>query len=332
MRSNHSVVAGSLAIGLALVVSGATVVVGASTASARPHGRPAGSAPSAPPPAPGGAARNAAAKHHKPPAGPGRWFDVRCTFSHNGAQDPIVMPGMAGMSHNHEFFGNTTTDENSTAETLLAGDTTCNDANDTSAYWVPSLYQAGVRVEPREARVRYNVGRASAVVAFPAGFMAISGRSDSTAGWACLAHGKPPVFSDSIAVVPTCVGSSSLMARIVFPQCWDGTSLDSSDHASHLAWATKDVCPSDHPVRVPQITLDVIYPHTATGGADVTLASGSPSTLHADIFEAWQGTSLQQRITHALHGPAHRGGAPKPPPVKPGPHGPGVATPGAGRP
>jgi hypothetical protein len=236
------------------------------------------------------------------------------------------MPGMAGMSHNHEFFGNTTTDENSTAESLAAGSTTCDDANDTSAYWVPSLYQDGVRVEPREAHIRYNLGRSGPVTAFPAGFMAVSGRTNTTAGWACLARGRKPVFSGDVATVPTCTGGSALMARIVFPQCWDGTNLDSSDHASHLAWAVRGVCPTDHPVQVPQVRIDVVYPAEAMGGPGVTLASGAASTLHADIFEVWQGAALQARIDSAALAGGPHGGQPNKPGTRPGPRGPGAGT------
>ena len=68
----------------------------------------------------------------------GGGFVVDCAFSHSGTVDPIVMPGHTGMSHLHEFFGNTTTNENSTGATLLAGSTTCSDSNDRSAYWVPA--------------------------------------------------------------------------------------------------------------------------------------------------------------------------------------------------
>ena len=268
---------------------------------------------------------------HKPSEGAPKWFEVSCAYSHNGPQDPIVMPGMAGMSHNHEFFGNTTTDENSTTATLVSGSTTCNDPNDTSAYWVPTLYQDGARVEPREAHIRYSLGRAVAVTAFPAGFMAISGRSDTTAGWACLTPRHKPQFSGTVGTVPTCSAPAALMARIVFPQCWDGSSRDSVDHASHLAWAVKGVCPADHPVLVPQVRIDVVYPPEATGGSGVTLASGDASTLHADIFEVWQGSALQDRIVAAAQhgGPAHR---PRPAPGAGGPHGPGNGGPGNGGP
>ena len=209
----------------------------------------------------------------------------------------------------------------------MAGNTTCADRNDTSAYWVPSLYQDGVRVEPREAHIHYYFGRATHVTAFPAGFMAISGRSNTTARWGCASPGHRPLFSGEVATVPTCVAPAALMARVVFPQCWDGTSLDSADHMSHLAWASKGVCPADHSVRVPQISIDVMYPPAATGGSGVTLASGAASTLHADVFEAWQGTALQDRINMSMqHARPPRG--PNPPPGGRGPGGRGPGGPG----
>lgn len=225
----------------------------------------------------------------------GGGFAVQCDFSHSASVDPIVMPGHAGMSHLHEFFGNTTTNESSTGASLLTGSTTCNDSNDLSAYWVPALYQDGTRVAPISARVSYE-GRGPDVTAFPAGFMAVAGRTDQTAAWGCATRGAQPMFGTSVATVPTCDAGSRLVAQITFPQCWDGTSLDSADHISHLVFATGNVCPTDHPVRVPQVTLSVSYPAAATGGSGVTLASGAASTLHADIFEAWAGNSLQNRI------------------------------------
>jgi hypothetical protein len=232
--------------------------------------------------------------------GNGGGLAVSCGFSHADSADPIVMPGHAGMSHLHEFFGNTTTDENSTGASLLTGSTTCDDRRDLSAYWVPALYQDGVRVAPVGARVRYE-GRGGRVTAFPAGFMAVSGRTDQTAAWGCATPGQRPVFGTSAASVPVCSGASQLVAQITFPQCWDGTSLDSANHISHLVFATEfagqaPVCPADHPVQVPKVVIEVRYPGAATGGAGVTLASGAASTLHADIFEAWTGTSLQDRL------------------------------------
>ena len=232
--------------------------------------------------------------------GNGGGFAVSCGFSHSASADPIVMRGHAGMSHLHEFFGNTRTNEKSTGGSLLAGSTTCDDRQDLSAYWVPALFQNGVRVAPAGARVRYE-GRGGGVTAFPAGFMAVSGRTDQTAAWGCATAGQRPVFSSSVAAVPVCSGAAQLVAQITFPQCWDGSSLDTANHISHLAFATEmagqaPMCPASHPVQVPKVVLEVRYPGAAVGVAGVTLSSGAASTLHADIFEAWSGTSLQDRF------------------------------------
>jgi len=241
-------------------------------------------------------------------AGAGNSFAVTCDFSHSGRFDPIVMPGMAMTSHLHQFFGNTTTNESSTGASLLSGGTTCGDQNDLSAYWFPALYQDDVLVEPTMLRARY-ARLGGNVTAFPQGFMAVTGRTDSTARWGCTAGGQT-TFSSTLANVPVCEGGARLVAEVKFGDCWDGTSLDSADHASHLVASTtgtsgRPECPSTHPVRVPEVTLQAQYAAAATGGAGVTLASGAATTLHADIFEAWVGTSLQNRVGNSQRGDAN---------------------------
>lgn len=226
-------------------------------------------------------------------------FLVRCGFSHSAAVDPIVSPGMSGASHLHEFFGNTGTDKDSTGTSLLNGSTTCSDPNNRSAYWVPALYQDGVRVAPQAAYAFYFVAPGRSTTAFPVGFKAVFGRSDQTAAWGCVTPGNRPVFGSSVATVPTCDGGARLVARISFGSCWDGSSLDSKDHASHLVFPTNGACPTSHAVRVPGVNLVITYPLAARGGSGVTLASGSAATMHADIFEAWTGTSQQERIDNA---------------------------------
>ena len=80
-------------------------------------------------------------------------FNASCTYSHSRKDDPIVFPGLPGASHMHSFFGNRSTDANSTADTLLANaGTSCAPAPDLSAYWVPTLYERGVAVEPKARR------------------------------------------------------------------------------------------------------------------------------------------------------------------------------------
>lgn len=237
----------------------------------------------------------------KPQLGPPKAVMVRCGYSHSGPVDPIVMPGMATMSHNHEFFGNTTTNENSTAATLLAGKTTCDDKNDNSAYWVPSLFSNGVRVQPKAANVAYYLNGKVHHTAFPQGFKAISGRTNQTAHWACATPGVPAKWGTDVSKVPSCSSTQHLAAEIVFPECWDGKNVDVTDHKSHLVFPIAVprqgiICPTDHPVRVPSVRLHIHYPKGIATGSAITLASGKPETLHADIFEAWKGSSLQKRI------------------------------------
>ena len=74
---------------------------------------------------------------------------VRCTYSLSLNDDPIVFPGQVGASHLHDFAGAKTTNAFSTFNSLLAGGTTCAMPGDTSAYWVPALYEDGVRILPQ---------------------------------------------------------------------------------------------------------------------------------------------------------------------------------------
>jgi hypothetical protein len=64
-------------------------------------------------------------------------FVVKCDFSHHAQVDPIVDFGKPKSFHMHEFFGNRTTNANSTYKTLRAGGTYCDDPKDTAAYWIP---------------------------------------------------------------------------------------------------------------------------------------------------------------------------------------------------
>jgi hypothetical protein len=54
-------------------------------------------------------------------------------------------------------------------------------------------------------------------------------------------------------------------------RCWDGVNLDSPDHKSHVAYPTNGpalfsgtgtggACPSTHPVKIPQVMLEVHSP------------------------------------------------------------------------
>ena len=88
------------------------------------------------------------------PQGTKGQFVVECLLDHLGADDPIVHPGHAGMSHLHQFFGAVGVDADSSAGKLAIGDTTCDQHADTAAYWAPVLLAGGTTPIRRFARLR----------------------------------------------------------------------------------------------------------------------------------------------------------------------------------
>lgn len=128
-------------------------------------------------------------------------FTVDCPFSHRAGDDPIVHPGVPGASHSHEFFGSTASDAGSTGPSLRGTATTCEDADDTAAYWVPTLSVRGVPVEPVLLRAYYRarVGvDVRDVAAPPLGLAMISGDPAATGpGAGSGAHGDDHAGTDT---------------------------------------------------------------------------------------------------------------------------------------
>ena len=239
-------------------------------------------------------------------------FVETCRFSHSGPDDPIVFPGMAGASHDHTFVGNRSTNASSTYASLRAAQTSCSRRADTAGYWVPTLLQNGTPVFPRGATIYYRRGTLEPVTAFPNNFRMIAG--DATAAepqgmrvtfWSCgVRSGVRPS-----ATIPTCpeTRGSFLRLHVRFPSCWDGASLDSAGHKSHLAYATRRRCPSTHPVAVPAITQ--IYRYPSQGGDGFTLASGNEFSAHADFLNAWRPAALRRLVDGCLNALVHCGRA-----------------------
>ena len=226
-----------------------------------------------------------------------------CLPSHTAQDDPIVHPGEAGASHQHEFFGNATTNADSTYTTLRAGDTTCRIAGDTAAYWVPTLYADGQRVAPIRVNAYYLRGRGPGrTVAFPAGLKVIAGNGEATSpqsttvtGWKCSGIELKPLSADPVA----CPAGRHEVLVIRFPECWNGKDLDSPDHKGHMAYRVGRACPSGYPIRVPRLSLNIHY--DLAGVDDLTLASGSIYSAHADFFNAWDQTTLARLVRRNLN-------------------------------
>jgi hypothetical protein len=245
------------------------------------------------------------------PAVPGvvvGYFATPCLFSHRAMDDPIVFPGQPGLSHSHDFIGNVSTNAYSTPAKMRAAGTRCFRLPDTSGYWVPTLYQNGVPVEPEESAIYYQAASKDpkSIVPFPAGLKVIVGDAHATekpdpayVNWHCEIPGIP-----TGGAVPRCLPGTNLVLSFTFPDCWDGRRLDSVDHKRHMAYTVPAdnflrVCPGTHPVALPQISLNIRY--ATPGGPGVSLASGSPWTAHADFFNAWDQAELAALVRHCLN-------------------------------
>ena len=204
----------------------------------------------------------------------------RCSFSHRAPSDPIVHPGMSGMSHSHDFFGNTTTNADSTPESMAGQTTTCRTVGDTAAYWVPTLYANNRIVEPVASLAYFQALGDGPVAEMPIDLKMVAG-GKANVRWACFDHGMSNAKSNQPRF---CAREQFLSVGVKFPECWNGTDLDSVDHRSHMAYATPDnICPTTHPVKVPRLTFWVLYERTPRR-ATLSLASGAIDTAHADFF------------------------------------------------
>jgi hypothetical protein len=236
-------------------------------------------------------------------------FNAGCKVSHHNSDDPIVFPGLAGVSHNHTFIGNKSTDARSTAQSLFAADTTCKPAQDHSAYWIPTLYQNGKVVDPTGVTVYYGsrLKDPAKTQPFPFGLRMITGdpkiqtdTKDKQGNhfWCAGIGGEIGRTPDG--VFPICATTANLVRQVTFPDCWDGKHLDSPDHKAHMANGVNGgVCPASHPVPIPSVSFVIGYPLSAdTTG--ITLSSGTSFSMHADFFNAWEPAALAARVRNCL--------------------------------
>jgi hypothetical protein len=235
-------------------------------------------------------------------------FVADCALSHRAPDDPIVFHGMPGASHSHDLFGNRSTDAQSTFRSLRHHAGNCLPAADRSGYWTPTLYRDDVAVDPVQVQAYYqDFFRYGRVLPFPPGLRMIAGQSSATSPqrgivrWTCRDD-----QGVETARIPSC-GSRFVTLRVTFPDCWDGRRLDSPDHRLHMAYNRAggvelgpQRCPKSHPVVVPQLQLNVVYP--IHNGSGVILASGPVVTAHADFFNAWRPSVLRHRVRAILNG------------------------------
>ena len=254
--------------------------------------------------------------------GDGGIFTDRCRFSHEAADDPILMPNMAGQSMQHDFYGNTTTLASSTASTLLGKPTTCSTSADDSAYWTPVLYQNGRPLQPGPALIywRQTKALASMVKPMPAGISLIAGdekatqpQSPKVIRWTCSGD------EDARDATPTphdCSGGRTLRLVVTFPSCWDGHTLDGAAQ-TNAVYPVDGRCPASHPVVIPQIVFHVNYPTSSAAGLTLSMSptmQGSTDTSHVDFINGWNQALLTRNTSvciaaHLRCGPVTGAGA-----------------------
>jgi hypothetical protein len=272
-------------------------------------------------------------------------FVVQCGFSHEKQVDPIVDPGPSGTNpdgtpltpahHMHHFFGNTTTDSDSTLESLRAGSTTCAKPKDTAAYWIPKVSWTNSRgkITPLKAYQTFFYYRAGLkdpveVKPPPAGLKIVTIQGKKVE-WRCQNGTWSPT-------PPTRCDNGTLVVRIFFPDCLDVdstgqpvTDTDPNDpnaipHRSHMVDAVTPStggfakCPTTHPYPVPRLQTNFLFRIPTTKGKP-TLSSGAYSTMHVDFFNAWQpfqqtlDGSLEDLVTRCINkAPSFTSSNPKP--------------------
>jgi hypothetical protein len=231
-------------------------------------------------------------------------FPADCSLSHRLPDDPIVAPNLPGASHSHDFFGNHETDAFSDYNDLLGSTGNCNPASDISSYWVPTLYRNNQAVAPTGITFYYlgeGVSNPAATQPTPVGLKIVAGNAratgdgDSIARWSCLHAGHVPPSKNFV----NCPSGTMLETYLDFPQCWNGTSLDSADHKSHMSYPVGGRCPSSHPVQVPKLRMVLRYP-VSGDPAGFRLASGDGRTMHGDFFNVWPAAEMEQRVRDCI--------------------------------
>lgn len=235
-------------------------------------------------------------------------FVAECGFSHRLPDDPIVFPKLAGASHLHTFFGNTSTDAHSDTDSLMAADTKCNPVEDKTAYWTPTVLVDGQPVDPPTSTFYY-LGEGvrdevtKQIQPIPVGLRIIAGNAKATSPegtktrWDCAGANVAP-SNDFVS----CPAGSKLQSYLDFPQCWDGKNLDSADHKSHMSYPVHPgVCPPSHPVPLPKIRQVVNFPISGVEASRIKLSSGPGYTYHMDFMNGWPAAEMERRVRDCIN-------------------------------
>jgi hypothetical protein len=196
--------------------------------------------------------------------------------------DPIAFAG-----HLHHQFGNTSTTNSSTGQSLISsGRSSCAVDWFTSAAWFP--------VEQNEPVHRIAVyyrapGDQTQVRRIPTGLQLLGTDEKYNCGTDGTFQETPPYGCQD-----------SWTTRVVFPDCWNQRSLEETT----TVYSKNGRCPGSHPYKLPQINY--LIQHTTTGVTNPLRVSAGhdawePYTaMHADYFAANQRPEFNRLIDICL--------------------------------
>ena len=201
--------------------------------------------------------------------------------------------------------GGATTADNGAASTCAGG------AANRSSYWAPAMVDTrdGTPIVSDYLQIYYKTGYfgvpPASVVAPPVGLRMVAGQSmmsntpDTTGHtyFYCNSTGT------RTASIPNCAPGDVMVMAIMFPQCWNGTALDSANHRSHMMYPLAGQgCPSTHPVAIPEIVQHFWYPVPSAGTSSWRLSSDMYSngpggySAHADWWNGWDRGVLDKLV------------------------------------
>ncbi|WP_018331666.1 DUF1996 domain-containing protein [Actinomycetospora chiangmaiensis] len=212
-------------------------------------------------------------------------YSVDCGRSdHNNSDNYMAAPGKRnGAQHTHDYVGNTSTNGNSTDESLDAAGTSCRNGDRSTFFWpvLRDLNGVGNDVGKDGGSLDGNVGRILTPVsaqltfrghgdrkieALPQHLMNITGNAkakvqdgkNANAKYTCTGH------TDQItAKYPICPSGSKLVRLLDYPSCWDGQNLESKDLRSHMAFPDSSGNCGDGFVPVPALRITLTYDQPA---------------------------------------------------------------------